>query len=295
MAAGNLGDDIRKALLKSQRNEITEHIIYGRLARSEKDPRNARVLGRIAGDELRHYKVWKGLTGEDAGPYRLKAVRYYLMAKVLGLTFGIKLMEMGEGHAQDFYRMISRSVPAAARIERDENAHEKKLIAMVDEERLRYVGSIVLGLNDALVEFTGALAGFSFALQSGAVVAMAGLITGIAASLSMGASEYLSTKSEKGGEGKKPGKAAVYTTITYILTVLMMVAPFMLLQNVLLALGATISIVILLILFFTFYTSVAQDLPFRRRFAEMITISLGVAGASFLIGMLVKAFLGVGA
>jgi hypothetical protein len=26
---------------------------------------------------------------------------------------------------------------------------------LIDEERLRYVGSIVLGLNDALVEFTG--------------------------------------------------------------------------------------------------------------------------------------------
>ena len=56
---------------------------------------------------------------------------------------------------------------------------------------------MVLGLNDALVEFTGALAGYTFALQNTLLVAMTGLITGVAASLSMATSEYLSTKSEE--------------------------------------------------------------------------------------------------
>ena len=55
---------------------------------------------------------------------------------------------------------------------------------------------MVLGLNDALVELTGALAGFTLAFRNTCLIAMAGFITGIAASLSMAASEYLSTKSE---------------------------------------------------------------------------------------------------
>ena len=37
---------------------------------------------------------------------------------------------------------------------------------MLDEERLRYIGSVVLGLNDALIELTGALAGLTLALQN---------------------------------------------------------------------------------------------------------------------------------
>ena len=52
------------------------------------------------------------------------------------------------------------------------------------------MGSVVLGLNDALVEFVGMLAGLTFALQNTQIIAVAGLITGVAASLSMGSSEY---------------------------------------------------------------------------------------------------------
>jgi VIT1/CCC1 family predicted Fe2+/Mn2+ transporter len=58
-------------------------------------------------------------------------------------------------------------------------------------------------------------------------------------------------------------------------------------------LGVTLVIAILIILCFTFYISVAQDLPFKRRFFEMAGISLGVSAISFVIGYLVKGFLGV--
>ena len=103
-------------------------------------------------------------------------------------------MERGEEKAQTTYGKISEFVPSAKEIVEDEDKHELELINMLDEERLRYVGSIVLGLNDALVELTGALAGLTFALQNTRLTAMAGLITGVAASLSMATSEYLSTK-----------------------------------------------------------------------------------------------------
>ena len=53
---------------------------------------------------------------------------------------------------------------------------EKALLEMLDEERLKYVGSMVLGLNDALVELTGSLAGFTFAMQNTKLIALSGLI-----------------------------------------------------------------------------------------------------------------------
>ena len=52
-------------------------------------------------------------------------------------------------------------------------------------------------------------------------------------------------------------------------------------------------IVVLIIFFFTYYISVAKSLPFKKRFIEMAGISLTVAGISFLIGLLVKQFLGI--
>ena len=42
--------------------------------------------------------------------------------------------------------------------------NESALLQLLDEEKLRYTGSIVLGLNDVLVELTGALAGLTLAL-----------------------------------------------------------------------------------------------------------------------------------
>jgi VIT1/CCC1 family predicted Fe2+/Mn2+ transporter len=294
MAAKSIDEGLRKRILTFQKNEITEHIIYERLSRSVKDGHNRKVLGDISKDELRHYHTWKKYTNEEVRPSRLMAWKYYLISRILGITFGIKLMENGEEHAQASYEEISGQIPEARKIEREENEHEKELIKMIKEERLKYVGSIVLGLNDALVELTGALAGFTFAFQNTRLIALAGLITGIAASLSMGASEYLSTKSEADEEGvKSPAKASLYTSLAYVFTVVFLMLPFFVFSNAYLALAVTLAFAVFVIFAFTFYVSVAKDLPFRRRFAEMVGVSMGVAGVTFLIGFLIKALLGI--
>ena len=43
-----IGREMREQLLTYQRNEITEHHIYTRLARTIKSPENRRVLEKIA-------------------------------------------------------------------------------------------------------------------------------------------------------------------------------------------------------------------------------------------------------
>lgn len=298
-----LSQALRQDLLRSQRNEITEHLIYTRLAGTMSNPGNAEVLRTIAADELEHYGFWKQYTGEDVKPDRLKAGFFYWVARVFGFTFGIKLMERGEEEAQVTYDRIAHEIPEAHRIVADEDRHEHELLALLDEERLKYVGSMVLGLNDALVELTGALAGFTFALQNTRLIALAGLITGIAASFSMAASEYLATKSEAhaAGEGRggggdpasNPLKSALYTGTAYILTVVLLIAPYLLFSNYLVCLGLTLATAVLIILVFTYYISVARDLPFRERFFEMAAISLGVAALSFGIGFLIRVALGI--
>ncbi len=278
------------ALRTAQRNELTEHVIYTRLARRMRDPAKARVLSRLADAEMGHHHFWQGFTGQEVKPCRWKTAWFYWISRLFGLTFGLKLMERGEERAQVTYGRIAREIPEAGRIVEDEDRHESELLAMLDEELLRYVGSIVLGLNDALVELTGALAGLTFALQNTRLIALTGLITGIAASFSMAASEYLSQKSEGAAN---PLKSSLYTGITYVFTVLLLILPYLLFPGYLLCLGITLALAILVILVFNYYISVAKDLPFRRRFLEMTAISLGVAALTFGIGYLIRIFLGV--
>ncbi len=278
-----------RLVLAAQRSEITEHLVYQRLARSVKDPRTRGILEQISRDELNHYDFWKKYTLKDVKPDKLGVWKYCLVSRLFGITFGMKLMEKGERQAQTLYEEISDRLPLAEDIIRDENQHEKQLIDLIDEERLRYVGSMVLGLNDALVELTGALAGLTFALQNTRLIAMAGSITGFAASLSMASSEYLSTKSE--ATGKDPIKASLYTGSAYIIAVILLILPFLLLADLYACLGWSILNAMVIIFAFTYYVSVAKDIPFKRRFLEMALISLGIAGLSFVIAFVIRASL----
>jgi VIT1/CCC1 family predicted Fe2+/Mn2+ transporter len=285
-----IAPSLKKKILIAQKNEITEYIIYDKLSNSIKNG-NKKILKQISLDEFRHHDFWKKYTKKEIKPSKWKIWKYYWISRLFGITFGIKLMERGEENAQINYKEIAKNIPAVKNIINDENEHEKKLINIINEERLQYMGSVVLGLNDALVELTGALAGFTLALQKTKLIAFMGLITGIAASLSMGASEYLSTKSEAGT--KNPLKASVYTTIAYVFTVLFLILPYLIFSNIYLALGITLLNAFIIILIFTYYISIAKDLDFEKRFSEMALISLGVAALSFGIGFLIRIFFNV--
>lgn len=290
--ASNMDENTRQHLIGLQKNEITEYHIYTRLAKAVRTPHNAEVLSRIADEELRHYEIWKTHTHSDVAPDKIKIWFYYIISLIFGFTFGMKLMERGEVGAQSAYGKLCADFPEAQQIAAEEKEHEEELLSLLDEERLRYTGSIVLGLNDALVELTGVLAGLTLALQNTRLIALTGLITGIAASLSMASSEYLAMKSRDSDKGH-PLKGAAYTGAAYVTTVVLLILPFLLLENYFLCLFFSLTVAVLIIAIFNYYVSVAQDLAFKDRFYEMAGLSLGVAGLSFLIGYLVRVFLGV--
>ena len=289
----NISETMRKKLLGFQRNEITEHHIYSKLAHKIKSPENKKILADIADDELRHYRKWREYTGHDAEPDRLRIWKYYLISRIFGFTFGLKLMEKGEESAQDSYGHLRETIPEADAIIRNESEHEMALLGLLDEERLHYTGSMVLGLNDALMEMTGVLAGLTLALRDTKLIALAGSITGIAAALSMGASEYLATKSEK--TLKNPLRASLYTIGAYLITILILIAPYLILKNYYFCLGCAFAGAVLIIAVFTYYISVAKDVAFKRHFLEMAGVTSAVAVLSFLIGYMLRAILGVDA
>lgn len=50
---------------------------------------------------------------------------------------------------------------------------------------------------------------------------------------------------------------------------------------------------VIVIFLFTFYISVAKDISFKHRFLEMVSISLGIAAFTFVIGFFIRAYFGV--
>ena len=288
----DISEALRKQLLGMQRDERTGSMLYANMAARQKDKQNRNVFEDISRAERGHYETWKSYTGQDVAPDRWRIALFGLLSRVLGVTFTIKLFEQGEGAGISELKRIERELPEARAILAEEEEHERRLMSLIDEERLHYVGSIVLGLNDALVELTGTIAGLTFALANCRLVALSGLITGVSATLSMAASNYLAQRAEGNAQALK---SSAYTGVAYLIAVFFIVLPYLLLPNkqYLLAFGIMIAAVILMILGFNYYTSVAQDTPFFKRFAEMALISLGVAALSFAIGLAAKALLGI--
>ena len=288
----NISADSMAIIKRMQQSELTESVIYEEIAKFAKGEENRQTLMRLAKEEKAHYEIWKKYTGIEMQPEKFKIFKYKMLARIFGFTFAVKLMERGEENSQEEYDKLAKEVEESIIIRQQEEEHENALLNMLDEERLQYVGSMVLGLNDALVELTGSLAGFTFAMQNTRLIALSGLIIGIAATFSMASSEFLAAKSEGRDDALK---SCAYTGTAYLVTVVLLILPYLLLGNsqYILALGLMMLTVILIIAGFTYYTSVAQDQPFKSRFAEMAIISISVAVISFFVGVAAKAILGV--
>lgn len=288
----NISQKAMDCIKKMQQNELTESVIYEEIAKFAKGKENKETLLRLAAEEKAHYEIWKSYTGIEMKPQKSKVLKYKILAKTFGFTFAVKLMENGEENAQKEYLFLFEEVEESKVIKEQEEEHEKALLEMLDEERLQYIGSMVLGMNDALVELTGSLAGFTFAMQNTRLIALSGLIMGISATFSMASSEFLAAKSEGRDDAFK---SCSYTGIAYLITVALLILPYLVLDNTkyMAALFVMLAIVILIIAGFTYYISVAKSEKFKPKFLEMSLISIGVAVISFFVGILAKKFLGV--
>lgn len=276
-----------KRMLQFQKDEITSSIIYTRFAKRMKDFKNRKILLQIANDEKKHAQIWKNYTGQEVRPNRFKIMWYLFLTYVLGYTFIVKLLENEEYSGARGLGIVKQEIPEVVHIIEQEEKHERLLMNMLNEERLNYVGAMVLGLNDALVELTGTIAGLTFVLVHTKLIALAGIVTGIAATLSMAASNYLAERANKNPHALK---ACIYTGIAYIITVVLLVLPYLFFPDkmYLAALCTMILIVIGIIFFFNYYIAIVRSEAFWPRFLEMATISLSVALISFLIGLLAK-------
>jgi len=276
-------------LIQFQRNEITEHLFYDILSKRGKG-KNREILEKISSDELKHYNIIKNFTNLEIKENKFFIYKNLILSYIFGLTFGIKLMENGESKAQKSYENLINNLDENEKeifknILLDENKHENELLSLIDEEKVNFIGSIVLGINDALIELTGALAGLTFTLKNSSLIFVVGFITGFAATLSMASSEYLSKKAEK---DENAGKASIYTGITYILTVILLMFPYLIFKNYTVAFIITLIMALIVILITSYFVSTVKELSFKNRFIEMAFLSLGIAFVSYIFGYLLR-------
>ena len=292
MSEKQISKELMKLVQKAQIDEEQGTILYAFMAKREKNEENKKLLEQMSKDEKMHAEVWKNITKKNLKPNKLGILWFKILTVVMGFTFVVKTMQKKESLAQAGYEKMKEELPEAAKILEDERRHEKELYNMLDEERLHYIGAMVLGLNDALVELTGAIAGVTFALANTRLVALTGIITGVSATFSMAASNYLA---ERADNNPKALKSSIYTGVAYLITVVLLVLPYLLLPTNMyaLAFGIMLATVILIIMFFNFYISVAKEEPFLKNFATMAIISLSVALISYIIGVLAKNLLGI--
>ncbi len=276
--------------------QYRDFVIYSRLAASEKNPEFRAALESLIDQEKEDFAFWQKLSQHKEFSVPAWQVWYFFaIRKIFGLTFTARLLEGREKKMIVAYsHYLMHSAPELKqeihRIIQHEQYHEQQLIAQIKEDKIEFLGNIILGLNDGLIELTGALVGFAFALSNHFVVAAAGFIAGIAATLSMASSAYMQAQYE---EGRDARKSALYTGVAYLVVVLLLVAPFLIFAHSLIAITMTIAIVIVIIAAISWYTAILFERKFFTRFFQMLLFTLGVAAISFGIATSVRLIFGI--
>lgn len=288
--------ELAKLAAESAQDEYADRAVYLALSRRERNPEFKKALENIASGEESHYEFWR--TYAPDRKVSSKRVRTYVIVflrMILGLTFTLKLMERHEGKLHQRYRKIAESIPESDKARftsmmESEEGQEDLLIGQIQENRVKYMSFIVLGLADAVVEISGIHAGSLGIYGRTGLAGLAGIIAGMAASIAMASAAYAQAKQGFQGSAKW---SAIYTGVSYMITAVFLALPYFLTPNMAGALGVSLAIGVLLVAAMTFYDTVISARPFKRQFGEIAGIILGASFALFVVGTLVGQYLGI--
>ncbi len=274
-------------------HQYKDYVIFSSLAKIESNEGFRSILQKLIQQEYRDYQFWIEFSQKKVFAVPFYEILFFkFLRHVFGLTFTAKFLERDEGTIIAAYEKLMNSLEDPSRslvaeiLER-EREHEQILINQFKEGKVEFLGSIILGLNDGLVELSGALIGFSFTISQNSTVAVLGCITGIAAAFSMSASAYLQARYDR---TKNPLVAATYTGVTYLIVVLLLIAPFFIMGTKSGALVVLGGIIVGIITVTSFYASVVFDRKFFEVAREMVFLSVGVASITFLLARALQVF-----
>lgn len=286
----------RRDLIRYCEDEYTDHLVYQKLAARENNAERRETLLSLSRQEEAHYKFWKSLLdGYEPRVRRLFLQMVVLMRYLFGVTFAVKFLERHEEQVIEEYRRVRPQVDGEAgtrldQIIADEEKHEDFFIGQINEGVVKYLGFIVLGLADAIIEITGVHAGFLGVTSSTTMAGVAGLIVGFAAAISMATAAYLQAKQST---ERNPITSALITGFSYILAVVFLALPYFLTGNMLLAFIVSLFMAMLLTAYFTFYSAVLFDRHFGKEFLESSALTIGTAIATYLFGEFLGRLFGI--
>ena len=281
---------------KESRFEITDYTVYGKLSRTERQPKLKRVFSELAAMEYGHYEFWsKYCKNKEIRPDALKIHLVLLMRRVLGGSFIIKYLEGSEAATIKKYGSMKHIIPKPDRrsfdsMLEDEKGHEQAFAMQIQGTYVLYISFIVLGLADALVEIAGIHAGSLGIYASTFLTGLAGIVAGAAASISMASAAFVQAKQGFSGSAKV---AAAYTGVSYFISAVLMATPYFLTSSMIVAITSSLILGMLLIAFISWYDSVISGSSFKKDFSELAGIMLAATVALFLFGLVIRHALGI--
>ena len=276
------------------KHKYRDFAVYKTLAATEPHENFKKILEEFTAHEHEDYLFWRTLAKEKrVGVNKLELLFFKAVRKTFGPVFTVRVLEarakrlvekyhayLGRVTDAELHRQISRVVEHEAR-------HERALIGALKETSVTFLSNAVAGLNNGLVELTGALVGFSFALGDHFLIAGAGVIIGISASLSMASSAYMQARYD---EHRNPRKAGICIGLACLAVAVFLVAPFFIFKEVFLALGILFAVVFVVINALSFYSAILFQRKFIRQAGELFIASIGVGAVALVIGSLFRIF-----
>ncbi len=191
------------------RGERLDELTYRAMAEAAPEGPLRELLEAVAHTEASHARFWEGvLRARGARPQAVRPGRWRvgllrLLMRVTSPALAVSVVEMGEAAAYErYYDFLGRAdlQPEEAeqlrRIVEDELEHEEAFHEQAGA--MHHLRDFVLGMNDGLVEILGSVTGLAAAFPGRrGLVALSGLVVGLAGALSMAIGAFVSVRSQR--------------------------------------------------------------------------------------------------
>ena len=166
--------------------------------------------------------------------------------------------------------------------------HEKICTNNTMKNNYHCRSAIILGMHDAIVSLTGLIAGLFFAFTDSNIIIISCIISSITAAISMGAANYLATKTTNRNAARQ---SAFYTFAAYMITCVLLILPFFVFKDRASTLIAIVCMAIFII--FAFNLCCYRGKVFYKHFFEMLSICTIVSITAFFIGEIANKIFGI--
>lgn len=206
-------------------NEYNDSVLYAALAKVERNKEFRKRLEHMSSMEAGHAEFWQKILERRGISPKARKRGFHIgiikfMRRIFGAALAASLLELGESSAVSAYHSFLKSSDLAeeekARLSRiivDELEHEKAFSASKKLFHVENFRDLILGMNDGLVEILGAVTGLSAVYMfNPLMVAVSGLIVGVAGALSMAIGSFISVRSQRQvNEGTKRRMGLLYS------------------------------------------------------------------------------------